>query len=82
MIIICDIYLLILVAKEVITLDEDWEQDTQVSSEPYYLQLWEIERKRKDGNCSYEHAEKAYKDLQKLHKSNLRIMEKITWLHM
>jgi len=63
---------------EAIILDEDQEEDTQVLDEPYYLQLWEIERRRKDGSWSDEHAEKAYRDLQKLHQKPLTSIEKIT----
>ena len=52
-------------------MDEDQEEDTQVLDEPYYLQLWEIERRMKDGSRFDEHAEKAYRDLQKLHQKQL-----------
>jgi len=60
--------------KEEIILDEDQQESDSlnpVSAEPYYLQLWEIERKRKDGSWSDELAETVYKDLQELHQKQL-----------
>jgi len=39
--------------------------------EPLYLQLWKIQRKKKDGTWSNELAEKKYEELKDLHQQQL-----------
>ena len=52
--------------------DSNAESQLQIEEEePYYLQLWKIQRKKKDGTWSDELAEKAYQDLQELHQKQL-----------
>ncbi|VFQ66860.1 unnamed protein product [Cuscuta campestris] len=51
--------------------EENLSETEQVEEEPYYLALWEITKKRKNGTWSDEYAEKAYDDLKALHQEQL-----------
>ena len=52
-------------------LPEASQPKAEEKEEPYCLQLWEIQRKKRDGTCSDEHAEKAYEDLQVVQQKEL-----------
>ncbi|VFQ95815.1 unnamed protein product [Cuscuta campestris] len=51
--------------------EENLSETEEVEEEPYYLALWEITKKRKNGTWSDEYAEKAYDDLKALHQEQL-----------
>ena len=50
---------------------EGCQSEAEEEEEPYYLWLWEIQRKKKNGTWSDEHVEKTYEDLQVVHQKEL-----------
>ncbi|RAL47089.1 hypothetical protein DM860_013983 [Cuscuta australis] len=51
--------------------EENLSETEEVEEEPYYMALWEITKKQKNGTWSDEYAEKADDDLKALHQEKL-----------
>ncbi|VFQ68245.1 unnamed protein product [Cuscuta campestris] len=51
--------------------EENLSETEHVEDKPYYLALWEMSKKRKNGTWSDEYAEQAYDDLKALHQEQL-----------